>query len=35
MFNMVYMAKQIYNYELIDIIKPDYVFEFRCERFLL
>ena len=34
MFNVVYMAKQIYNIELINIIKPDYVFEFISERFL-
>ena len=35
MFNEVYLAKQIYSELLIEIIKPDYIFEFRCERFLL
>ena len=34
MFNVVYAAKTIYNKDLINLIKPDYVFEFRCERFL-
>jgi hypothetical protein len=34
MFNEVYMIKTTYNNDLIDIIKPDYVFEFRVERFL-
>jgi hypothetical protein len=35
LFKDVYMIKNIYNNELIDLIKPDYVFEFRVERFLL
>jgi hypothetical protein len=34
MFNMVYMSKSSYNIELIELIKPDYIFEFRVERFL-
>ena len=34
MFNEVYMTKSIYNNELISKINPDYVFEFRVERFL-
>ena len=34
MFNTVYVAKTIYNNNLIQLIKPDYIFEFRCERFL-
>ena len=34
MFNEVYLAKSIYSEQLIDIINPDYIFEFRCERFL-
>lgn len=33
-FREVYMIKTIYNNEIIDIIKPDFVFEFRVERFL-
>jgi hypothetical protein len=35
LFQEVYMSKSILNHELIDIVKPDYVFEFRVERFLL
>ena len=35
LFYEVYMIKNLYNTELIDLIKPDYVFEFRVERFLL
>jgi hypothetical protein len=34
LFETVYMIKDIYNNEIINIIKPDYVFEFRVERFL-
>lgn len=34
MFKHVYMYKNIYDKDLINIIKPDYIFEFRCERFL-
>ena len=33
-FSEVYMIKEIYNKKYIDIIKPDYIFEFRAERFL-
>jgi len=35
LFYEVYFIKNIYNSELINNIKPDYVFEFRCERFLV
>lgn len=35
LFNEVYMIKNVYNNNLINLIKPDYVFEFRVERFLL
>jgi hypothetical protein len=34
MFKNVYMSKSVYDNNLINIIKPDYIFEFRCERFL-
>ena len=34
-FNETYMAKKIYDPALVDLVKPDYVFEFRAERFLL
>lgn len=34
LFEEVYMVKDIYNNKFIDMIKPDYVFEFRVERFL-
>ena len=34
-FNETYMAKHTYDPALVDLIKPDYVFEFRVERFLL
>lgn len=33
-FNEVYIIKNIYNINLINLIKPDYIFEFRVERFL-
>jgi hypothetical protein len=35
LFNEVYFSKTIYNNDLIEVIDPDYVFEFRCERFLM
>lgn len=35
LFEEVYMIKSVYNNEIINIIKPDYVFEFRVERFLI
>lgn len=35
LFEEVYMVKNVYNNEIINIIKPDYVFEFRVERFLI
>lgn len=35
MFDEVYLAKSIINLELINIINPDYIFEFRVERFLM
>ena len=34
MFYEVYLYKTIYSKEIIDVIQPDYVFEFRVERFL-
>jgi hypothetical protein len=34
LFKEVYMIKEIYNPKYIDALKPDYVFEFRVERFL-
>lgn len=33
-FHEIYLIKNTYSEKLIDIIKPDYVFEFRVERFL-
>lgn len=33
-FSHTYMIKVIYSKELLDTINPDYIFEFRCERFL-
>jgi len=35
LFYEVYMIKNLYNNELINLINPDYVFEFRVERFLI
>jgi hypothetical protein len=34
LFNEIYFIKKNYSNDLIDKIKPDYVFEFRVERFL-
>lgn len=34
LFNEVYLVKTLYNNDLINLIKPEYVFEFRVERFL-
>ena len=34
LFEEVYMSKSVYDNTLIEIINPDYVFEFRVERFL-
>jgi hypothetical protein len=34
-FRDVYMIKNIFQSTILDRIKPDLVFEFRCERFLL
>lgn len=34
LFNEVYMIKDIYNNYIINIINPNFVFEFRVERFL-
>jgi len=34
LFYEIYMIKEVYNNNLINLIKPDYVFEFRAERFL-
>ena len=35
MFDEVYMIKNIYSDDTVKIINPDYVFEFRVERFLI
>lgn len=35
LFQEVYLAKCVYNTQLIELINPDYIFEFRVERFLL
>ena len=35
LFNEIYFVKNHYSYDLIEKIKPDYVFEFRVERFLV
>lgn len=35
MFGEVYMIKKQYDKKFIDMINPDYVFEFRVERFLV
>jgi len=34
MFKDVYMIKNVYDNKIIDKINPDYIFEFRVERFL-
>lgn len=34
LFEEVYMSKSMYDNEIINNVKPDYVFEFRSERFL-
>ena len=34
LFYEIYMIKQVYDSKFINLIKPDYVFEFRAERFL-
>ena len=34
LFGEVYFSKSVYDINLINLIKPDYIFEFRCERFL-
>lgn len=34
LFGEIYLVKNIYSNDLIDKIKPDYIFEFRVERFL-
>jgi hypothetical protein len=35
LFKEVYMIKDVYSEKYIDHVKPDYVFEFRVERFLV
>jgi hypothetical protein len=35
LFKEVYMIKSMYNEEIKKLINPDYVFEFRIERFLM
>ena len=35
LFNEVYMIKNVYSNQLIEMINPDYIFEFRVERFLM
>jgi hypothetical protein len=34
MFERVYLSKSVFKMQLVEIIKPDYIFEFRIERFL-
>ena len=34
LFDECYFIKNVYNNHLLDLIKPDFVFEFRVERFL-
>jgi hypothetical protein len=34
LFNEIYFIKEIYSNEIVELIKPDYIFEFRVERFL-
>lgn len=34
LFDEVYLSKSVFSKEIIQIIKPDYIFEFRIERFL-
>jgi hypothetical protein len=34
MFHEVYMAKTTFSQDLVNLVKPDYIFEFRVERFL-
>lgn len=34
LFDEVYMQKNVFDPELVKLLKPDYVFEFRVERFL-
>jgi hypothetical protein len=34
LFNKIYFIKSIFDIDKINIIQPDYIFEFRCERFL-
>jgi hypothetical protein len=34
LFNEIYLLKSMYNEELINQISPDFIFEFRVERFL-
>lgn len=34
MFQEVYMIKSMYDNSIISVLKPDYIFEFRVERFL-
>jgi hypothetical protein len=35
MFNETYFVKNVYNEKIINDLNPDYIFEFRVERFLL
>lgn len=35
LFNELYLIKNIYDNNIINLINPDYIFEFRIERFLL
>lgn len=34
MFKEVYAIKNVFSLRITELIKPDYIFEFRCERFL-
>jgi hypothetical protein len=35
LFKEIFLIKTIFNQKYIDVIKPDFIFEFRAERFLL
>ena len=34
MFDEVYMCKSVFDADLVNVVNPDYIFEFRVERFL-
>jgi len=35
LFHEVYTSKSIFDINIVNVINPDYIFEFRCERFLI